>query len=1535
MTELVLKGVETELAKAGKSLDEFCRERENYSAFLDASHGLKKVSNLFRFIDFNVSFQVIDAIRGILPRLEHNENIDTSDQDISLVMSLLEQFSATVMMDESVPERAVLLQDCISALSIKQVDDPEIEVSDDEHVEEELERFSGVDLTSGYVYQAFKDEVERELESVKQHHLEWRCNPHNSFAVQSLKHSVKTIEHAAEVVEILPLADYARWIDNLFPDGRDIAEEAYPWIDLYVETLPDLVSGLINKEELPNDRIRRLERYFNGEVEQVQDLKDTYITDSDSDDEDWVDIHLHLVDESIPSDAIKPAIFDVFKEEIEGELERVKANYTAWKNDTKSSRVLGDLRLGFHSIKGTSNVAGVPLLSEFAGAGESLLNRVMEGLVYENHQLFLLFDEIISTLHIAIERLFDDSALPEDEMKAIERRANIFPKGASVEPIPTSSEEESALEGVRLAPEERVICKMDPGLRDVFVSEANINIQMIESFVKSYDGRCSAPDSLLRALHSLHGSAYVASADVIAHMSGAIYKLLLEINSNGSEVEDSDVDLLDWLAKLLRRLLSLINVSTREIVESDQFLNDVDARAKIVKDRRGDLTAECSTDAQQAEQVAGIEQFLQETVAVRKRVQSAFDAWWENRENIAIRRGLSQDLGELQVQSGRARFMELMTLVGEMKTLVSAVNANEEDSVELIEEARDMLESVLDKMHLKRMVSVETEKLNSLSVRIAELLSKDMPVAMDPAVAEAANSEVPQAANEADVEAPAVKLVSALQNPSILGLFLEEADEYLERLDSACDAWLTDPRSREALDMQLRQLHTLKGNARLTNLTAVGDLSHVLESLYEKMISGELEITQANQELARSAIDKLQLYVDALHKRQEPHPIDDVIEAVNLAAQGSEWQEQEQELPAIAVEEVVEEAPEPTASAGHFTKPQLQREISASDDKRVRVSAGLLDRLVRMSGEVNIAHRDMDAKNSNERYNLSELELTISRLKRQLAMLDLETDSKITARVQERKASDDKQFDPLEMDHYSTLQHISRAIGETVDDLAEIGGMMGESLDERESLVLSGSLRTRELHDRLLVVRQQPVRQFYSRLDRVVRMAGRETGKNVRFDMSGQDVRIDSHVLNKSLAPIEHLLRNAVAHGIESPEQRNDDKNPEGLIQLSVEQESGAISIVVSDDGAGLDQNKIRTQAIAKGLIDANAKMSDQDIYRLIVTPGFSTADKVSKLSGRGVGMDVVLDGVRELGGSLSIASTPGEGSSFTIRLPASRSIAKALLVKVANDVYAIPHGSVNSIVKLPADSVKAAYATEHPVLEFGAEKRELLHLGSLLGLSTLSDFTSSDDAALLFFEHNQQQYAVHVDELVGTSEIQVQPVVEQLKHLPWFVDSTILANGDIALVLELGTLLTNVSDGGGELLHIEASDRQQRPLIMVVDDSLTVRKITSHTLENNGFDVVLAKDGVDAIAVLQDVIPEVMLLDVEMPRMNGFELAAQMSNTDELKNIPIIMITSRTGDKHRNQALDLGVRHYLGKPFNEPELIGHIHDLIKEQQHG
>ncbi|PIE39175.1 MAG: hypothetical protein CSA53_02830 [Gammaproteobacteria bacterium] len=1527
MTELVLEGIETELSKVAKSLDEFCRDRENYSAFLDASHGLKKVSNLFRFLEFKVSYQVIDSIRGALSQIEQGGDVEGRDDDLSLIINLLEQFSATVMSDESSPDRAAFLQDFTQALCRQQAGTQE---KDDES-SAEPEGVSDGSITSGYVYQAFKDEVAKELDAITQYHLEWRCNPNNSYAAQSLKQSVKAIENAAEVVEMIPLADYARWIDDFFPNGQAVAESAYPWIDLYVETLPELAHALINKEELPNDRIRNIENYLKGEAEQAPELVDLYITDSESEDHQWVDVHLHLLDEDAPSDSIKPAVFDVFKEEIEGELERVKANYTAWKNDTKSSRVLSDLRLGFHSIKGTSNVAGVAQLSEFAGAGESLLNRVTEGLVYENHQLFMLFDEIISTLHIAIERLFEDSALPEDEMKAIEHRANIFPKGVHSEPVSTDDAGAQVADGVRFAAEERVICKMDPGLKDVFVSEATVNIQMIESFVKSYDGRCAAPDSLLRALHSLHGSAYVAGADTIAHMSGAVSKLMLQINACGSEVDDTDVDLLSWLASLLRRLLALINVNTREIVESEQFLADVEARAKSLRDHLGDWTPRPSSNAQEAEQVADIEAFLQDTVEVRKRVQSAFDAWWEDRENIAIRRSLSQDLGELQVQSGRARFMELMALVGEIKTLITAANASEDATVDLIEEARDMLESVLDRMHLKRMVSVETEKFNALSVKIAELLSKDEPLLSDVSVAQtAASSDAPLAANEA-----ASPRAAATQNFGVLELFLEEADEHLERLDSACDKWLSEPQSRKALDMQLRQLHTLKGNARLTNLTAVADLSHVLESLYEKMIAGDLEITQANQDLARDAIDRLQFYVDALQKREEPEPLDDIIEAVNLASQGGDWHGQELRT-AVQGEQVKKGEPEITASAAHFTKPTLQSEIDTSGDKRIRVSAVLLDTLVRMAGDINIAHRDMEAKNSKERYNLSELELTIARLKRQLALLDFETDSKIIARVRDNHGAKDKQFDPLEMDHYSTLQHISRAIGETVNDLAAIGGMMSSSLDERESLVVSGAMRTREMHDRLLVVRQQPVRQLYARLERVVRMAGRETGKAVRFDMVGQDVRIDSHVLNKVLVPIEHLLRNAVAHGIETPEKRGSQKDAEGLVELSVEQDNGAIVIVVSDDGAGLDRDKILEHAVAKGMIDAGAAVSEQDIYRLILTPGLTTVDEVSKLSGRGIGMDAVVDGVRELGGTLSIASTPGKGSSFTVRLPASRSITKALLVKAANHVYAIPHGAVSTIVKIPADTLKKAYASEHPVLQYGAEKRELHHLGSLLGLSQLSDFSGTDDAAVLFFENDQQTLAMHVDELVGTSEIQVQPVVEQLKHLPWFIDSTILANGDIALVLDLNTLLENASRiADAHLLPVEPAKKQARPLIMVVDDSLTVRKITSHTLENNGFDVVLAKDGVDAIAVLQDVIPEVMLLDVEMPRMNGFELAAQMSNTPEFKDIPIIMITSRTGDKHRKQALDLGVHHYLGKPFNEPELIGHIHNLIEGQQHG
>ena len=516
----------------------------------------------------------------------------------------------------------------------------------------------------------------------------------------------------------------------------------------------------------------------------------------------------------------------------------------------------------------------------------------------------------------------------------------------------------------------------------------------------------------------------------------------------------------------------------------------------------------------------------------------------------------------------------------------------------------------------------------------------------------------------------------------------------------------------------------------------------------------------------------------------------------------------------------------------------------------------------------------------------------------------------------EQSSQVDGAFDPLEMDRYSTLQQITRSITETVEDLSEIGGILDKSSDDTDRLMLKASLAARDVRDGLLKTLMLPLQQQFGRFQRVVRMAAQSEGKEANFELEGIEGHIERSLLEKIVGPIEHLLRNAVAHGIEMPDIREGGltgktKPRQGTIRLSFVRELSNIEISISDDGAGIDKDRVRRAAIERGMLDEDQEINDEDLYQVIMAPGFSTASEVSMIAGRGVGMDAVMDGVQNLGGTIAILSELGKGTTFTMRLPATLSLTEALMVEVADEVYAIPHGSVDSVIKVRASEILPNYNQQHPSLEYEGTAYELYYLGAVLGLSGVPSSTAAvGEVPVLLAQVGERSIAVQLDYLMGTSKIQVVPIGDQFKRYPWFVDGTLLSSGKIALLLDVKALMRDSE----QQVPVEVIEPvvETKPTIMIVDDSITLRKITSGIFERQNMNVVTAKDGIEAMTMLQETIPDVMLLDVEMPRMNGYELAQHMNATEAFKDIPIIMITSRTGKKHMQRGLELGVKEKL-----------------------
>lgn len=371
--------------------------------------------------------------------------------------------------------------------------------------------------------------------------------------------------------------------------------------------------------------------------------------------------------------------------------------------------------------------------------------------------------------------------------------------------------------------------------------------------------------------------------------------------------------------------------------------------------------------------------------------------------------------------------------------------------------------------------------------------------------------------------------------------------------------------------------------------------------------------------------------------------------------------------------------------------------------------------------------------------------------------------------------------------------------------------------------------------------------------------------------------------------------------------------------------------IDVSDDGCGLDVDAIRRKAYELDMLKPETKVTDEEIMDLILTPGFSTAGAVTQTAGRGVGMDVVANEIKQLGGSLSISSVTGQGTNFTVRLPFTLAITQALIVRTGEEVYALPLPSVEGVARIPRGELENLLSQSEPSFQYGDQSYKFRHLGMYLGGQAASLPEDETFVPVILVRAGEYSAALLTDEMLASREIVVKTVGPQLAGIRGIAGATILGDGRIVLILDINALVRTGAPVV-ELKKAAPTPTDDRPLALVVDDSITVRRVTERILQRHGMRVLTAKDGLDAISVLQDNKPDIILLDIEMPRMDGYEFASHVRNDERVVDVPIIMITSRVGDKHRARAIELGVNDYLGKPYQDAQLLEAIQRQLEDR---
>jgi chemotaxis protein histidine kinase CheA/CheY-like chemotaxis protein len=606
----------------------------------------------------------------------------------------------------------------------------------------------------------------------------------------------------------------------------------------------------------------------------------------------------------------------------------------------------------------------------------------------------------------------------------------------------------------------------------------------------------------------------------------------------------------------------------------------------------------------------------------------------------------------------------------------------------------------------------------------------------------------------------------------------------------------------------------------------------------------------------------------------------------------------------------------------------------AERQEMARVDAELLDQLLNISGEASIARSRLEQQLGSIDFNLGELSRTVTRLKEQLRNLEIETEAQILHR-HEDESSHRGDFDPLELDRYSSIQQFSRALAETANDVGSIQQLLENLGKETQNLLQQQARTITELQNGLMRTRMVPFQRHVQRLARIVRQAANDTGKRADLTVEGASGELDRQVLERMLPPFEHMLRNAVVHGIEKPRDRvAAGKSEAGRIILELHREGAEVMVRLTDDGGGMNLKAIRDKGAALGLIAPGQVLSDEDAMQLILEPGFSTAGTITQQAGRGVGMDVVATEIKRLGGALHMETKPGQGTVFTIRLPFTLAISHALVVRTGDEYYALPLPTVEGVLRLSKAEVLAHLGKDASAFDYGGQKYRFQHLATFVGLEPSPLPEQDVTIPVVLVRAGEHSTGLVADELVGSREIVVKSVGPQISSIRGISGATILGDGRIVIILDIGALVRAEWRGRAQPVPVAPKDKSdKRTFAMVVDDSITVRRVTQRLLERNGMRVLTARDGMDAVTLLQDNIPDVILLDIEMPRMDGYEVAAHVRNDPRLKDVPIIMITSRVGEKHRARAIELGVDDYLGKPYQEAQLLDAIAPLVERRR--
>ncbi|MDB5979884.1 MAG: cheA 1 [Pseudomonas sp.] len=1372
--------------------------------------------------------------------------------------------------------------------------------------------------------EVFLEETDEVLAALHKHLPRWFENTGNAAELTEVRRAFHTLKGSGRMVRALILAELAWSVENLL---NRVVENS-------VKADQDLQQLLAEVLSLLPETIRDFAEDVQHQRDDVDQLAArAHALASPSAISEGVAIRAPVAVEPAPKEALDPQLLEIFRQEARGHLDNLH-RFLDRATDDDIPAISDDLQRALHTLKGSAYMAGVLPIAELATPLDQLIRE------FKAHVI----------------------ALGPAEIQLLRSSGPLFNQGlaqlnseplAAIDGAPALIDEAHALLEERLqaalsAPNSGLRKKRNPQLIASFLEEGMDILLDAESLLqrwRQHPGERQELSALLDELTTLGHGAHLADlpqvdelCEALLDLYGAVEESSLAVSERffheAERAHEALIDMLDQIAagqevnacperiQALRELLDqALEPSAMGLIKSDGSRALSITELEAATEQLSSESALPEPPPARSEPDSGLDQeiveiFLEEAVDILDGAGKALHRWLDDPQNPLPLSALQRDLHTLKGGARMAEIVPVGDLAHELETLYEGLidrrYNHSPELAQLLLQSHDQLALMLEQLQRHQLLSCPSDLIQAIRQF------------------RQGTSQVSAAEVEAKPPKPVVAAL-AERDPELLEIFLEEGFEIIESAGGALARWQDEPQNTLEVENLLRDLHTLKGGARMVEIAPIGDLAHELEYLYQGLAAGTLHSNPLLISLLLSGHDLLADMLDAVRTDQPLPGAALLIDSIHRFSTSGSLPEVLPHTMAHAAPVVVAEPAPPLATA--------ETDAERPAPEMVKVAAEQLESLVNLAGETSIFRGRIEQQVTDAQVTLAEMETTIERIRDQLRRLDIETQGRILSReLEQGERLSYEEFDPLEMDRHSQLQQLSRALFESASDLMDLKETLDTRNNDAQTLLLQQARVNTELQESLMRTRMVPFERLLPRLRRIVRQVAGELDKQVSFEVGNAEGEMDRSVLERMVAPLEHMLRNAVDHGLESTEERRAIGKPEeGRIELSLAHEGGDIVIEMRDDGAGVDLDAVRRKAIKRGMIEAGAELSDYELLQFILQAGFSTAEKITQISGRGVGMDVVHAEVKQLGGSMIIDSTPGQGTRFQIRLPFTVSVNRALMVQGGEEQYAVPLNTIEGIVRVMPHELEACYQANPPCYHFSGRSYELRYIGELLNNCLAPKLSGQNQAQnqplpVLLVHVHDQWVAVQVDALAGSREIVVKSLGPQFAGVQGISGATILGDGRVVFILDLLAhiralhLRLAAQQAAGLNLPKFVEVEQARPLlVMVVDDSVTVRKVTGRLLERHGMNVLTAKDGIDAMSLLQEHTPDILLLDIEMPRMDGFEVASQIRQDQRLKDLPIIMITSRSGQKHRDHAMAIGVNDYLSKPYQESVLLESI----------